>query len=197
MPRIAAENIEQHVRRQEERLLDVASELFARDGYRNTDLGAIAKSMGLARNSLYRYFPSKDHILVAVVQREMTPYVDRSNSLVEEYPDPAARLDAWIELQMEVATGPCHSMIGMLGDAKQLSDELRAQISTLHQAPREALEAIVTELLAGSDRDARVVSAMIASMVESAAGVAMWSGNVDPVERELKKSVRCVLAGEN
>jgi len=194
MPKIEAKNIEEHVRQQTGRILDAASELFTSNGYRGTDLGGIAKSMGLARNSLYRYFPSKDHILLAVVEREMAPFVERARMLADEYLDPAERVDAWLELQMELATGPCHSMIRMLGDMNDASDDLRRQMASLHEAPREALEGAVTHLLEGTGRDPTVVCAMISSMVQSAGGIAMWSGDVDPVVKELKKSVRSILA---
>lgn len=194
MPKIEAKNIEEHVRQQTGRILDAASELFTSNGYRGTDLGGIAKSMGLARNSLYRYFPSKDHILLAVVEREMAPFVERARMLADEYPDPAERVDAWLELQMELATGPCHSMIRMLGDMNDASEDLRRQMASLHEAPREALEGAVTRLLEGTGRDPAVVCAMISSMVHSAGGIAMWSGDVDPVVTELKKSVRSILA---
>ena len=46
-------------------------------------------------------------------------------------------------------------------------------------------------------RDVKVVTAMISSMVESAAGVAMWSGDIESAQVELKKSVRRILAAEN
>lgn len=194
MPRIAAENIEEHLRQQTERILDAARWSFAENGYRSTDLGRIAKRTGLARNSLYRYFPSKDHILVAVLQREMAPYVERSNALERDFPDPEKRIDAWLNLQMELAAGPCHSMMGMLGDMTDASDDLRRQIGSLHVGPRAALEIVVAELLDGSGRDPNVVSGMIAAMVQSAGGAAMYSDDPEAVIAELKKSVGNVLA---
>ena len=72
MPKINAASIEEHVSRQKELLLDEASKLFRRKGFRATDMADIANAMGLARNSLYRYYPNKDHILVACVQRDMS-----------------------------------------------------------------------------------------------------------------------------
>lgn len=193
MPKIAAENIEEHVRRQTARILDVARELFAAHGYRGTDLGAIAERMGLARNSLYRYFPSKDHILVAVMEREMMPYVDRTVALADDFPDPGARIVAWLVLQMELATGPCHAMIRMLGDMGGVSAELHQQIRSLHVPPRAVLEVAVTELLAGTGRNPAIVSALIASMVQSAGGLAMGSADVEGVVTELKNSVKSIL----
>lgn len=193
MPKIAAENIEEHIRQQTARILDCAAELFATNGYRGTDLGSIAKSMGLARNSLYRYFPGKDHILVAVMQREMAPLVERTAGLNEDYPDPLERIEAWLDLQMQIATGPCHEMISLLGDMNQANTDLRQNIRALHVSPRETLQQAVTELLAGTGRDPEVVSSMVASMAQSAGGLAMTSRNVDAVIEELKESVRELL----
>ena len=194
MPKIAAENIEEHIRRQTERILDASAELFTQNGYRATDLGKIAASAGLARNSLYRYFASKDHILVGVLQREMAQFIDQTAALAETYPDPAERIDAWLDLQMELAMGPCHAMIRMLGDMNDASDDLRQEIRSLHVPPRKALEKAVSELLADRDRDPKVVSAMIASMVLSAGGFAMGATDTEAVVRELKTSVRRILA---
>ncbi len=194
MPKIAAENIEEHVRRQTERILDASAELFTQNGYRATDLGKIAARAGLARNSLYRYFASKDHILVGVLQREMVQFIAQTAALVETYPDPAERIDAWLDLQMELAMGPCHAMIRMLGDMNDASDDLRQEIRSLHIPPRNALETAVSELLADRDRDPQVVSAMIASMVQSAGGIAMGATDAEAVVRELKTSVRRILA---
>ncbi|MBT8441151.1 MAG: TetR/AcrR family transcriptional regulator [Gammaproteobacteria bacterium] len=194
MPRIAAENIEEHIRRQTERILEAARASFVENGYRGTDLGRIARRTGLARNSLYRYFPSKDHILVAVLQQEMAPYLERTKTLADDYPDPAVRIDAWLDLQMELATGPCHAMMRILGDMTDASDDFREQIGALHVAPRDVLEVVVAELLEGRGRDPQVVSGMIASMVQSAGGAAMKSKNPDSVVAELKQSVSSVLA---
>lgn len=194
MPKIAADNIEEHIRQQTASILDAASEIFSESGYRGTDLSGIAKRTGLARNSLYRYFPSKDHILVAVMRREMAPFVERATSLADAYQDPGERIDAWVDLQMDLATGPCHSMMLMLGDMRDASEDLRKQISALHVPPMEVLEAAVAESLQSTRRDPKVISAMIASMVQSAGGIAMGSDDVDAIVTELKNSVRSVLA---
>lgn len=194
MPKIAAENIEEHIRRQTERILDASAGLFTQNGYRATDLGKIATGAGLARNSLYRYFASKDHILVAVLQREMAPFIERTAALAVAYPDPAEQIDAWLDLQMELATGPCHAMIRMLGDMTDASDDLRQEIRSLHVPQRKALEVAVGELLADCDRNPKVVSAMIASMVQSAGGLAMGATDTAAITSELKESVRSILA---
>ena len=149
MPKISAASIEEHIRVQNDRIIDAASELFSVNGYRGTDMGDIAKAMGLARNSLYRYYSNKDHILVAVMQRDMVPYITRIRALEDEIPDPRERIDAWLDLQIELATGPCHASIKMLGDMRDASRDLRREMGALHEPPGAVLSKAVTQLLKG------------------------------------------------
>ena len=193
MPKIAAANIEEHVRTQTGRILDAASELFSANGYRGTDMGDIAKAMGLARNSLYRYYSNKDHILVAVMQRDMVPYLDRIRALDSEIAKPRERIDAWLDLQIELATGPCHAMIKMLGDMREASQELRKEMGALHEPPGEVLSTAVTELMKGTGRDVSAICAMISGMVQSAGALAMESNRTTSIARELKDSVGKIL----
>jgi len=51
-----------------QRILDVASELFADQGYDATSLREIADRMGFTKAALYYHFQSKDDILKALVQ---------------------------------------------------------------------------------------------------------------------------------
>jgi AcrR family transcriptional regulator len=50
-------------------ILDAAETLLLRDGYANTTMAAIARAARVANNSVYWYFPSKDDLLAAVLQR--------------------------------------------------------------------------------------------------------------------------------
>lgn len=196
MPRIAATNIEEHIRIQEKRILDAARDLFTTLGYRNTDMADIARSMGLARNSLYRYYTNKDHILVAVVQRDMAPFFDQLVDLEKKIVDPAERIDAWIGLQMELAAGPCHAMTHMLGEIPPNSRELRKEISALHEPPARVLQHAVEQILKRSGRDAQLITVMISSMVQAAAGMAMKAEFGNAFIEELRRSISRILTSE-
>lgn len=193
MPKIAAASIEEHIQVQTGRILDAAAELFSVNGYRGTDMGDIAKAMGLARNSLYRYYTNKDHILVAVMQRDMAPYLERIRALDDDISDPRDRIDTWLDLQIELATGPCHATIKMLGDMREASQELRQEMGVLHEPPREVLKTAVAELMAGTDRDVRAICEMISGMVQSAGTLAIENSRTASIARELKKSVGKIL----
>ena len=55
------------------RILDVAEELFARDGYAATSLRDIAAAAGIQQPGLYKYFASKEELYRSVYQHSMEP----------------------------------------------------------------------------------------------------------------------------
>jgi len=52
-----------------ERLLAAAQRRFATFGYRRTGIGEIARDVGLAAGTVYRYFPGKEEIFLEVARR--------------------------------------------------------------------------------------------------------------------------------
>lgn len=194
MPRIEAENIEAHVRIQTGRILEAASRLFNERGYRGTDLGDIAKEIGLARNSLYRYYPNKDYILLACLERDMAPILERTRALEQAVADPRERVDTWLELQMEIAETNCDGAMRMVEEVSANSPELRQKISALHAPSSTVLRAAVQDILANTDEDPELMAAMIISMVRSAAAQAMQSGERERTLALLRQAVRRMLA---
>lgn len=53
-------------------ILDTAEPLFAANGYRKTTIHDITKKMGVAKGMVYYYFKSKEEILEAVVNRQIS-----------------------------------------------------------------------------------------------------------------------------
>ncbi|GMW06074.1 MAG: TetR family transcriptional regulator [Nevskiales bacterium] len=193
MPRIEAPTIHEHVRQQAERLLDAASALFRRQGFHGTDMGDIAAAVGLARNSLYRYYSSKERILIACVERDMGPYLQQLESLEAAYPDPRARIDAWIDAAIDIATSPAHATMGLISEIRESAPDLRAQILQLHQLPSKVLEGAIRALLGRQDRDPALLTAMVAGMVQSGAAQAIRRDTTVAVKSELKSAVARLL----
>lgn len=50
-------------------ILGLAERRLREDGYQGLSVAAIARELGLAQNAIYWYFPSKDHLFVAVLRR--------------------------------------------------------------------------------------------------------------------------------
>jgi AcrR family transcriptional regulator len=54
------------------RVLDAALDLFARHGVSGTSLQMIADAVGITKAAVYHQFRTKDHIVLAVTERELT-----------------------------------------------------------------------------------------------------------------------------
>ena len=58
------------------RILEVGLEEFARSGYEQTSMGAIADRTAVTRAVLYRYFPSKQGLYLAILEHQTTEIGD-------------------------------------------------------------------------------------------------------------------------
>lgn len=57
-------------------LLDAAEQCFAERGFDGTTTARLAKAAGVSERTLFWYFPSKDHVLAAVMRRASDRIVD-------------------------------------------------------------------------------------------------------------------------
>lgn len=60
-----------------EEIVALAERRLEEDGYAGLSVAALARELGLAQNAIYWYFPSKDHLFVAVLQRMLTQVAER------------------------------------------------------------------------------------------------------------------------
>ena len=64
-----------------QRILDIAGELFARQGYTGTSIADIARELGTTTAALYYHFPSKSAILGGLLAVPLTAYTRLLDSL--------------------------------------------------------------------------------------------------------------------
>ena len=134
MPKISADSVAEHVAHQEALVFDTALRLFIGRGYSHVTLGDIAEAVGLKRNSLYRYFPSKAHILVRWFRTELPAQAAQSAEVLSGTGSPLERIVRWAECQLDYALRPEHTLIAALSDiAPELDAATRAELASSHQ----------------------------------------------------------------
>jgi AcrR family transcriptional regulator len=83
-----------------ERILHTASTLFYEHGVRAVGVDLVVQEAAVAKTSLYRYFPTKDDLIVAFLEREDLQFWGQWDRVAEQSrADPASELDAhmrWI-----------------------------------------------------------------------------------------------------
>lgn len=91
----SAEN--RYERRKEEtrqKIIDVAMNLFYRQGFDSTTLEQIAEEADIARKTLYNHFPIKEDIIVEHLNRFVWKRVPEIDRLIQEHPDTRSRMVA-------------------------------------------------------------------------------------------------------
>lgn len=97
-------------RRQE--ILDAALALFCEKGYEKTSIADIARRLGISQGLCYRYFPSKEAVLDAAVDRYAREQVGRmAPVLCDEKRTLRQKLDAMpVFSDYESASDPCYAV---------------------------------------------------------------------------------------
>ncbi len=82
--------------RNRRRLLDAATQMFCERGL-DVGVGEIAQQAGVGRGTLFRNFPSKEHLIAAIVVERMTESISRGRAALEATDDPGQALFDLIE----------------------------------------------------------------------------------------------------
>ncbi|WP_018247352.1 TetR/AcrR family transcriptional regulator [Orenia marismortui] len=65
-------------------ILDVAEELFAKEGFDNTPVSKIVNKVGVAKGTFYYYFNSKEDIIVAILERRFNYIKKKINKVIND-----------------------------------------------------------------------------------------------------------------
>jgi AcrR family transcriptional regulator len=76
-----------------EEILGAAERRLREHGYDGLSVAAISRELGLAQNAIYWYFPSKDHLFVAVLERMLRDVAARK----PKGGDTTARILWWVD----------------------------------------------------------------------------------------------------
>src|ERR1700693_5155672 len=131
--------------RNRERILEVAKQEFTRSGA-NASLEDIAKKACVGPGTLYRHFPTREELLVAVYRSEMEKLAAAERTFADTLP-PVQALRAWLLLfvdavETEQVIPP--ALNTLVGDPKKVFEASYAQM-------HEALRALVKRAVKSGD----------------------------------------------
>jgi AcrR family transcriptional regulator len=131
--------------RNRERILEVAKQEFTRSGA-SASLEEIAKKAGVGPGTLYRHFPTREELLVAVYRSEMEKLAAAERTFADTLP-PVKALRAWLLLFVDaVETKQIIAPVlnTLVGDPKRVFEASYAQI-------HEAIRALVKRAIKSGD----------------------------------------------
>ncbi|QKW05414.1 TetR/AcrR family transcriptional regulator [Streptomyces sp. NA04227] len=86
-----------------EKLVGIASGLFYENGVRAVGIDEVVRRSGMAKASLYRWFPSKDDLVLAVLQRRDDAFWSAWDDIAARHPEPRDELDAQLSWMQDLA----------------------------------------------------------------------------------------------
>ncbi|QFG21826.1 TetR/AcrR family transcriptional regulator [Actinomadura sp. WMMB 499] len=84
-------------RRNERTLLDAAAAVFVRSGV-DAPVRDIAAEAGVGTATIYRHFPTRSDLVIAVYRHQVEACAEAGPALLESSPSPHAALGRWIDL---------------------------------------------------------------------------------------------------
>jgi AcrR family transcriptional regulator len=95
----------------EERIVSAALRLIGRRGVKRLGMQEISEAAGVSRGTLYRYFPSKDHVLAAAANYDERRFTQGLADALASAVDPAARIRAFVAFSFDyIRTHPARAL---------------------------------------------------------------------------------------
>ena len=82
-------------------ILKAATQIFARNGFFQSQVADVARAAGVAAGTVYLYFRSKDDLLVSLFERTMQEAIAEGRAALDGVTDPASRLTKIARLHLE------------------------------------------------------------------------------------------------
>ncbi|TCK24540.1 TetR/AcrR family transcriptional regulator [Pseudonocardia endophytica] len=117
------------------RLLDAAAAVLAEKGFAGTRLSDIAERAQVQAPAIYYYYPSREHLIEAVISSgaaSMRAFLERTLAELPDTATPTDRIAAAVEAHLR------HEL--------ELSDYARAVVRNANQIPEEFRRAAITEI---------------------------------------------------
>lgn len=151
------------------RILDMAAELFARDGYEGASLGSLADAVGITKAAIYHYFPNKKEIYEAIIVRTLEGLLKAVTEAVSSDRAPEAQLSHFMTAHADYFERHYYGFVTLLvGYGGMENSNMIDESQKLRNAYEEILRKIVTNGIAQGvfrEADAHTVSRAILSML--------------------------------
>jgi AcrR family transcriptional regulator len=141
MPRLRPEDAVSHSTAVRERILVARSDLLCTREYTAITVADVGARAGLARSSVYRYFPDKEQLLFASIDRHLSFLLDEIHAQIASNSDPETLLRIFVAVLLEAYRQlPVASPMEL---APELSSSGRARLDEAYRPVYQVLNVII------------------------------------------------------
>lgn len=136
------------VARRRDEILEAATELFAEQGYRQADVQVVADRLGVGKGTVYRYFPTKEALFLAAVDRGMQQLKQQVESAAATVDDPLERIRAAVRAYLAFFDDHGEVLELLIQERAEFKDRKRSTYFVYREAALEPWRAMYRELMA-------------------------------------------------
>ena len=133
----------------ETEILEQAVRLFAECGYEGTSIATIAEQVGLSKQNLLYYFPSKPVLYQRVLDDVLNVWLERMNSLADDSREPEELLRSYIVAKLQFSReqpwGSRVYAMEVIGGAKIYGADIRKKVVPLLRKDIEIFEKWISQ----------------------------------------------------
>lgn len=189
MPRISAPTLAEHQAKRRSDVVDAAVNLLLISGPGAVTPAAVASSAGLARSSVYQYFPSSGALLAIAVEDAFRRTLDSLHEALVGITTPADRISAYVDAALDGAIEGHRPMASLAGS--DLPPECQQRVVELHQ---ELLAPLVEALAELGHPDAEAQAALVNAVLVAAAGQVVRGESARSVHDRIRRFVLAAVS---
>lgn len=181
------------------RILRAAEALFAERGFHATGMAAICEAVGMSPGTLYRYFSSKDAIIVAFVDDELDAALE-AYARLDEAPDVLAAVVDLLDESMAWSSDRAYAAVAteVVAEANRnpvVAERVEALQTRLYESLTGALRRAQAAGTVDANADVEAAAAAFLALVDGAAARGASLGALPPKRRRafLERLVRGTL----
>ncbi len=164
---VAGKPMRADARRNYDSLIENAAEVFGEQGVESASLEEIAKRAGVGIGTLYRHFPARANLILAVYEREVRLVCDAAPVLLAAHPGaPDKALSEWMQRFVEYVSAKRGLAASLRAQGLVGSDHFTELQLQMRRALGTLVEAASTEGYIRSDVD-------VADLLRAVGGVCM------------------------
>jgi AcrR family transcriptional regulator len=186
-----------HADETRERILAAATELIGERGYAATSIEALCQRAGVVRTAIYWHFGSKEGLVVPVVERVASAWIEEIQKSVYLEGDPLARLERFLASLRELVVQRAPLLRLLLAVALEraaVDPQARAALRTLTDRARGAIAQGVQDSSGAQPADAELIARTVLAYLNLAACDQLVAPErVDRVFADLRTAILLVI----
>ncbi|MGQ0846854.1 MAG: TetR/AcrR family transcriptional regulator [Sporichthyaceae bacterium] len=175
--------------------MTVAARLFARRGYHAVGINDISGELGLSGPAFYRHYPSKEAVLVAVLDEAITNHLEEVVDLVRSIPDPVSALTAIVDNHVQFVLEQTANIQTWRTEFRALPKADRHRLRYLQRLYTEEWVRTLRQLRPGlSLEESRTICQAAIALIQSVTEFQTWLPP-DELRRTLSRMALHVMIG--